>query len=324
MKYSLPKNHGLSESVVADLVFRDGGSPALSDVQYDALETGVGRGKSLLVVSPTSTGKTLIALWAIAKGLETGCNTVYLVTHRALAKQKFEELKSQLIKKYLDDNHEGLVIATGDYVQNANSENAIDPLGAPLLIATYEKYLALLSSSGIPGDMGATVVVCDEIQLIGDENRGQTVEVLLTLLRNAGWRQFIGLSAVLEKQDACNLAEWLGVPLVIQVAREKHLRYECWTPTGMAVVSSENPENIEENVPLPTGVSAQPLEILATLLASNSPPTPIIVFSCARKQDTYDLAEAFTTQYLRNDPEQFLLPFEGIPETAANHCCLIV
>lgn len=318
MKYEFPDNHGLSDSIVADLVYKEGGGPALSDVQYDALEAGVGRGASLLAVSPTSTGKTLIALWAIAKGLEAGCNTVYLVTHRALAKQKFEDLKSHLLEKYLDDNHEGLVVATGDYVQNANGENAIDPLSAPLLIATYEKYLALLSASGIPSDMGHTIVVCDEIQLIGDVNRGQTVEILLTLLRNAGWQQFVGLSAVLERQDASDLANWLRVPLVMQFAREKHLRYECWTPAGMAAVSSQVPDNIEENIPLPTGVAPDPLAILASLLSSEKPPTPIIVFSCARKQDTYDLAEAFINRYLRNKPKQFPLPFDGIPETAAN------
>lgn len=35
--------------------------------------------------------------------------------------------------------------------------------------------------------MGKTVVVCDEIQLIGDKTRGQNVEILLTMISNAGW-----------------------------------------------------------------------------------------------------------------------------------------
>ena len=243
MKYELPKNHSLSNSIINNLVFRgNDGQPELSDVQFAALEAGVGRGESLLVISPTSTGKTLIALWAIARSLENRGSTVYLVTHRALAKQKFDDFKKQLLASFLDNDASGLVIATGDYVEDADGNIPREPLRAPLLVATYEKYLAMLSASGIPTDMESTTIVCDEVQLIGDEHRGQHVEVLLTLLRNAGWKQFVGLSAVLERKDAQDLADWLGITLVVQHTREKHLRYECWTSKGMAVTSSQYPE----------------------------------------------------------------------------------
>lgn len=63
MKFELPTNHGLSSALEQHLLFRDAsGSPAVSDVQYEALAAGVARGDSALVVSPTSTGKTQIAL----------------------------------------------------------------------------------------------------------------------------------------------------------------------------------------------------------------------------------------------------------------------
>ena len=317
MKYELPENHGLSESIVANLVFRDGDRPALSDAQYEALGAGVGRGESMLVVSPTSTGKTQIALWAITKSLETGCNTVYLVTHRALAKQKFEDFKAQLLTSYLGNNGSSLVVATGDYVEDADGEIPTDPLRAPLLVATYEKYLALLSASGIPKDMRSTVVVCDEIQLIGDAHRGQNVEVLLTLVRNAGWKQFVGLSAVLQPKDANDLANWLGVKLVVQHTREKHLRYECWTGNGIAVARSEHPDRIEEGVALPGGVDLDPVSILASLLREKAPPLPIIVF-CMKKQDTYDLANRFLASTQKGAKGQLSLAFDGLPETSAN------
>ena len=86
MKFELPEDHGLSNAIVDGLVFREEGVPALTDAQFEALRVGVGRGESALIVSPTSTGKTQIALWAIARSIEARCNTVYLVTHRALAK----------------------------------------------------------------------------------------------------------------------------------------------------------------------------------------------------------------------------------------------
>jgi helicase len=317
MKSQLPEHHGLSKSIVTDLVFKEDEKPALTDAQYNALDTGVGRGESILVVSPTSTGKTQIAVWAIANAIETGCNAVYLVTHRALAKQKFDDFKSLLLDKFLDGNGAALVIATGDYVINAEGDTPIDPLSVPLLVATYEKYLAMLSASGIPTDMGNTVVVCDEIQLIGDKSRGQNVEILLTMIRNAGWKQFVGLSAVLESKDGYDLAHWLGVTLVSLNTREKHLRYECWSQSGIATVTSEQPENIQENLPRPAGIALDPVSILVSLLNQKVKQVPIIVF-CMKKQDMYDLADRLLPQFSENGPTQLSIVFDDLPETSAN------
>jgi helicase len=256
-------------------------------------------------------------LWAIVRSIETGGNTVYLVTHRALAKQKFEDFKSQLLSTFLDDNSSSLVIATGDYVEDCDGNLPADPLRASLLVATYEKYLALLSASGVPANMNETTVVCDEIQLIGDQHRGQGVEILLTLLRNAGWNQFVGLSAVLQVKDAEDLANWLGVSLVVQHTREKHLRYECWTPQGIVTCNTEYPDTIEEGLQLPDRVELNTLSILASLLAERQAPVPIIVF-CMRKQDTYGLAQQFYEKYRKAKGEQLSLAFEGMPQTSAN------
>lgn len=317
MKYELPERHGLSSTTVDLLVFKEGGGPALSDVQHVALSEGIGRGESMLVASPTSTGKTHIALWAIARSLEAGYNTVYLVTLRALAKQKFDDFASLLLPSYLARDGSGLVIATGDYVVDADGETPKEPLRAPLLVATYEKYLALLSASGVPADMRRTVVICDEIQLLGDASRGQSVEVLLTLLKNSGWNQFVGLSAVLQQRDAAELANWLGVKLVSERAREKHLRYECWSATGAAVSKSDRPDNIEYDVPLPAGTSTDPTSALLALLREKAPPLPVIVF-CMKKQDTYDLAREFMDATKRSRKGQLSLAFDGLPETSAN------
>lgn len=319
MKYEMPDDHGLSKGCVDHLVFHEDGSPALTDVQFSALAAGVGNGNSLLVVSPTSTGKTQIALWAIANSIEAKTTAVYLVTHRALAKQKFEEFKSVLLKPFLNDNAASIVLATGDNVEDAQGEVPADPLHASVMVATYEKYLAMLSGSGVPADMTRTVIVCDEIQLIGDTNRGQNVEVLLSLLKNAGWRQFVALSAVLETKDSIELADWLGVDLVIEPAREKHLRYECWSPAGICAVSTEHPEELEEGLPIPKGVSRNPLAVVATLLNQKpKPPVPIIVFCTRSKRNTYEHAERFIKEYLPPLKGQLTLAFDGIPETSAN------
>ncbi len=316
MKYTLPENHGLSSVTIGQLVFKREESPALSDAQFAALDAGAGRGESLLVVSPTSTGKTQIALWAIAKSLEASCNTVYLVTHRALAKQKFEDFKKQLLPTFLNGDKSALVMATGDYIEDADGEAPKEPLAAPLLVATYEKYLALLSASGVPTNMRRTVVVCDEIQLLGDASRGQNVEVLLTLLKNAGWKQFVGLSAVLAQKDAKYLADWLNVRLVVAPTREKHLRYECWGKAGIAVSSSDKPAQIKEGLPLPVGVANNTIAALLALLKERKPPLPVIVF-CMKKPDTYDLANQLLAAINHAKKGQLSLAFDDLPETAA-------
>lgn len=317
LKFDLPEGHSLSEASVARLVFTQDGSPALTDAQHAALEAGVGRGQSMLVTSPTSTGKTQIALWAIARSLESGYRTVYLVTHRALAKQKFQDFNTLLTEGFLGNDPASLVLSTGDTTENGLGNPPSDPLSAPLLVATYEKYLALLSASGVPTDMGSTVIVCDEIQLLGDKNRGQNVEVLLTVLRNAGWRQLVGLSAVLNPTDARDLAHWLDVSLVAQHNREKHLRFECWSPSGVASASTDNPDNIEEGGPIPRGGGPSTLEALAVLLKETPPPTPAIVF-CMTKKATYDLAKAFGNERPDKKEQQLSLAFDELPETAAN------
>lgn len=210
-----------------------------------------------------------------------------------------------------------MVIATGDYVEDASGQYSAAPLSAPVVIATYEKYLALLSASGVPKSMQNTVVVCDEIQLMGDESRGQNVEVLLTLMKNAGWKQFVGLSAVLKNKDAEDLANWLRIQLIMEHGREKHLRYECWIGEQIYSVSTARPDVLESDKRVPHGVKAETISALTYLLKQDNPPLPIIVF-CMRKQDTYDLAEAFVSTYHKGKQGQLSLEFETLPETSAN------
>lgn len=314
MKFELPVNHGLSENMVEDLVFKDkDGNISITDVQYLALENGIACGNSNLIVSPTSTGKTQIATWTIAKNISEGINTVYLVTHRSLAKQKFVEFENSLLKNYLDNDKTALAVATGDYTINANGDTPSSPLETPLIIATYEKYLALLSSSGVPSNMTSTTIICDEIQYIGDKGRGQNIEILLTLLLTSKWKQFIGLSAVLKEDDARELANWLNVNLIYNPIREKHLIYEMRTDSKIIVSNTETALKTETQN---RGYSLDTLQILEELLLEKEPPTPIIVF-CMRKADVYALSEEFTKN--RNcKPVQLTFDFDNIPSTSIN------
>lgn len=292
MKYELPNNHGLSNAVQSDprLLPRQDDTVSLTDIQYQALEAGIARGDSALVVSATSTGKTLIAVWAIAAALERGCNAVYLVTHRALAHQKFDELTQLLTDSHLGGMSEGIVVATGDGVYDGNGQTPADPMSAPVLVATYEKYLAMHSVGGPRRDMSGTAFVCDEIQLIGDKTRGQNVEILMTLIKRAGWAQFVGLSAVLQHNDASKLADWLDVQLLRNTRREKKLLYECRTNVGTFTIDTDAAEDSDPAVS--HDQSSREILTIVSEFVTQDQRCPIITF-CMRVRDTYDLAAQY-------------------------------
>lgn len=315
MKYSLPENHGISEDLISKLIPKDpSGDICITDIQFLALQHGVARGESAFIISPTSTGKTNIAFWAISNSIDKKCPAVYLVTHRALAEQKFQEIKAFVTDCYGEHLSLSVVLATGDHIIDSENLPTNAPLNADILIATYEKYLSIISSSKIPKNISSTTVICDEIQLLGDNNRGANVELLLTLLRSVGWRQFIGLSAVIEERDAQDISNWLDISLVTEKNREKHLNYECWSNTGITILNTKAPEYInEKKIPRHLDVT-EPLTIINHLVEDDGDNKPIIVF-CMKKQDTSMLASSYVERY--KNPDTISNKFELLPDTAA-------
>lgn len=293
MKTTLPPDCRLSQRVLdtPELMPRDGSNYSITDAQYAALDAGLTDGKSLLISAPTSTGKTLIGWWAAANGLEHGKKFVYLVSHRALASQKFDEIHKLFRSPWLGDDPHALVCATGDGVTDGSGRANSSPLSATILVATYEKYLALISAGGPPQNLSNVVFVCDEIQLIGDGSRGKHVELLLSVLKRTGWYQFIGLSAVMDDIGAQQLAHWLNLSLVKVDTREKSLTIEGRWRSGNLIARS-TPNGIEPLHNLPTVKEMELNDMIQELVALEK--KPVIVF-CMRVDDCYDLAEKWAT-----------------------------
>ena len=242
----------------------------------------------MLVLAPTSTGKTQIGVWALASWLAADRarhRAVYLVTHRSLANQKFEEFQQILLNPLFSGAQDAMVLATGDRTVDAGGVAVDAPLDAGLLVATYEKYLGLLCSTGIPSDLDNTCIVADEVQILGDKFRGVNIEALLTMIRKATPGQFIGLSAVLTNEDGQTLAGWLNVPLVRVPRREKHLVYECRTPSKQLLFHTEAPQRGVSENPLQPGSATNVQELIRECMNSETG-KPIVVF-CMRKLDVY-------------------------------------
>lgn len=185
----------------------------LNALQLEAINKHrVLRDNSLLVVAPTSSGKTLIGELAALRAVADGRKAVFLLPYRALASEKFKDFSSL---------YGGLGIrvirCTGDYTDQANF---ILSGRYDIALLTFEMFLNLaLSNPAVLMQVG--LVVLDEGQFITDPNRGITVELLLTLLIRAREQgitpQLIVLSAVIGNVNAFD--QWLGCEKLVTSQR---------------------------------------------------------------------------------------------------------
>ena len=186
----------------------DTGIVELYPPQAECVETGMLEGKNLLVSIPTASGKTLIAEMAMHTHIAKRGKCLYIVPLKALASEKFDEFADKGVR---------VGIATGDFDRRDDSLGRND-----IIVATSEKVDSLLRNRARWID-DITLVVIDEIHLIDSDNRGPTLEMVITKLRYRNpAMQVIGLSATIGNPQL--LAGWLGAELVTSTWRPVDLR----------------------------------------------------------------------------------------------------
>jgi ATP-dependent DNA helicase len=195
----------------------------LTPVQEAAVRAGILEGReNLLVVAPTSSGKTLVGEMAAAQIAMTGQKHVFVaVPMKSLAEEHFFRLQ----ERYRDLMN--VVISTGDRLEY---DEDIRQGHFDLAVLTYEKLAMLVVQSGSLLSRCGCVVV-DEGQMISDEHRGTGLEVLITqiLLAPAAPRLVV-LSASLD--DLNELDAWLRAKPIVQDERP--------VPLHQAVCSAES------------------------------------------------------------------------------------
>jgi helicase len=174
--------------------------------QADSVKSGLLDGKSILVSAPTASGKTLIAMLAMISYLsKNNGKVIYLSPLRALAAEKFSEFKK--LEKVVLGKKVKVSISTGDY---ENIEKNLEK--SNVLILTNEKMDSIIRH-GVEWVEEIGLVITDEVHLIGDENRGPTLEMILTQLKLLETNpQIVGLSATITNSN--EIAEWLDCILV--------------------------------------------------------------------------------------------------------------
>ena len=174
--------------------------------QEDSVKQGLLEENSILVAAPTASGKTLIASLAILNHLfKSKKKIVYLCPLRALASEKYEEFRKF---ELIDFGRKIKVqLSTGDFDSVDKNLEKSD-----IIVLTNEKMDSIIRH-GAEWINDLSLVIADEVHLIGNLDRGPTLEIILTKLKMLEPKpQILTLSATVS--NAKELADWLDCKLV--------------------------------------------------------------------------------------------------------------
>ncbi len=193
----------MEEKEIIERVILENKIEKLNPVQQGALKMGILKRESLVVSSPTSSGKTLLAELA---GLNVTLNKrkkmVYLCPLVALAREKYEDFKRKYQKYGIK-----VALSVGNYDSSDPWLEKFD-----WIVASNEKFDSLIRHEA-PwiGEIG--LIVADEIHLLDDPSRGPTLEILLTILKEILPKaQILAFSATIKNAD--EIGEWLGAKVL--------------------------------------------------------------------------------------------------------------
>jgi replicative superfamily II helicase/intein/homing endonuclease len=233
------ENLEIPEGLKEDYI--DSGITELNPPQRQAVEKGLLDGEDLIVASPTASGKTFIAeLGMVKQAVEEKKTAIYIVPLKALASEKYEDFSERYenlnVKMSVGNSDDA-----GEYLDNAD-----------IVIVTSEKMDSMLrhNPSWIH-DIG--LIVVDEIHLLTSENRGPTLEVTLTRLRELLDFQLLGLSATIS--NASEMAEWLDCSLVKSDYRPVELKHGVYWNSEIEFFSGDEDLYEESELETPEGWS---------------------------------------------------------------------
>ncbi len=169
------------------------------------------KGKNLVLAVPTASGKSLVAYIALVHFALKGEKGLYVVPLRALASEKYRDLKR------FESAGIRVRVASGDLDEKDPSPDEFD-----ILIATSEKADSMFRHRP---SIARRIkhVVADEVHLIHDGHRGPTLEFFLTRLMALNPKtQIIALSATIRNSEA--VADWLDAVHISSDWRPVELR----------------------------------------------------------------------------------------------------
>ena len=217
MKIRNLKNYGIPSHIVN--IWEKDYPQYLLPLQEDAVRNygilnGNGKDKNLLVIAPTSSGKTFIGeMAAIAQAIHLR-KTIYLVPLRALADDKYRYFKNLYSHCGID-----IVISTRD--RSEDDYNIISG-DYDVAVMAYEKFNYFCFTCPRFLEI-VSLVIIDEMQLTNDSKWGPLLEIMVNHIDKKNKDiKIIALSAFVEGQDA--LVRWFPGRTLISYQRPVTLR----------------------------------------------------------------------------------------------------
>jgi len=267
--------------------------------RYDLFE-----GRSLVISSPTSSGKTFVGEMAAMRAAFAGKRVLYLTPLRALAEEKYETFHARYSAYGVK-----VAVATRD---RREFDRDIAQGDFHLAVLVYEKLSQLLVRH-LHLLRNVALVVVDELQMLGDPERGPGLELSLTKLLSSTPRpQLLGLSAVL--REAQDVAEWLEADLLLQDERPVEL-YQGVLLDGRFHYKAYNSgeEGEERLATVDTGDSQEVLRANVSHLVQQG--EQVLIF-LKRKRDTVQCALALAESLQLPPAQDALAALESLEETA--------
>ncbi|MHC2995428.1 MAG: DEAD/DEAH box helicase [Candidatus Atribacteria bacterium] len=193
---------------------------------------------NLLVIAPTSSGKTFIGeMAAIAQVIHLQ-KTIYLVPLRALADEKYRHFKNLYSHCGTD-----IVISTRD--RNEDDHNIISG-DYDVAVMAYEKFNYFCLKCPHFLDI-VSLVIIDEMQLINDSKWGLLLESIVNHIDKKNKNiKIIALSAFIEEQEA--LLRWFPARTLISYQRPMELRKGIVRDGIFEYITSKKKENYKKEV----------------------------------------------------------------------------
>lgn len=227
-----PKIHGSMDEEFEKEFFSTGDKFTWDDFQLHSFQA-IKRGDNLLVVAPTSSGKTAVAKYATIYNLKKGHRVIYTTPIKSLSNEKYEEMKEILAPLGIQP---GLI--TGDQKINTDSQFLImtAEILCNALFMLQDKKTQIVNKYELDKDFISSVgcVVIDEIHFISDHSRGHIWETTLVLLNSHV--QIIGLSATIDSPN--QFAGWIGMIKKHDITLVK--KYDRPVPLEYAIYDGNN------------------------------------------------------------------------------------
>lgn len=255
----IAKNYGVPSEILEKIendISGDGGRPvSLTALQKETIKNDKfwcanDSNVNVIIQGATSSGKTLVAeLLALQCVFSMNKHVVYLVPLKALVSEKVQQFKKDIhdAERKMRIN---IFASSSDY-QDHDTELAEGQYD--IAVVVYEKFFAMLAEQKDNKFLEKCgLIVVDEIQLLGSQDRGAKLEYSLTKVKNNFQNsiRILGLTTV--DCDTNYVNNWLKAEIIKNSQRPIGLKERIISLSGLfwerQISGEDNPQKMETDV----------------------------------------------------------------------------